>query len=121
MARTKPYHHRNGSYRRKRRSFFLRNDLICFYCGADLVIDRPEELSELEFERGDGVIRGGRLVYRATLEHVVPASLGGLFNDDDCVVACPECNTTRGNRPLREFFSSMLGPPEVTGLCLPEC
>lgn len=40
----------------------------------------------------------------ATLEHVVPITYGGTNGEDNLVVACAQCNTTRGHRFLDVHF-----------------
>lgn len=40
----------------------------------------------------------------ATIDHVHPISKGGLKEAFNEVVCCSECNTTKGNLTLQEFF-----------------
>jgi 5-methylcytosine-specific restriction endonuclease McrA len=36
--------------------------------------------------------------HRATLEHILPVSMGGMTTVNNCAVACFECNQQRGNQ-----------------------
>lgn len=38
-----------------------------------------------------------------TIDHIRPKSQGGHASKDNCVPACRECNTFRGNRDYEEF------------------
>ncbi len=40
----------------------------------------------------------------ATIEHVIPRSMGGADHPDNYAVACGGCNTARGNMPAEEFM-----------------
>ena len=64
------------------RRVFARDGYACRYCGRQCV----DPLSG-EPRRPD--VR--------TLDHVVPRSRGGRHIDDNCVVACSECNTRKGS------------------------
>jgi 5-methylcytosine-specific restriction endonuclease McrA len=54
---------------------FLRDGYVCQYCGV-----RVNSRS-------------------ATLDHVLPVSLGGKSNFENCVCACSRCNGIKGNNP----------------------
>jgi 5-methylcytosine-specific restriction endonuclease McrA len=59
----------------------------------------------------DGLtVIGGSGPDRATIEHLVPASLGGTDDLENLALACFECNHARGNaeRPPAEFLSKKL-------------
>lgn len=96
------------------------NGSICFYCGVPVMIseqppaDAPFGYSE--WHNGyKGVLRDGRMHYKATVEHLIPRSWGGpQYWRAMCVPACPRCNTARDSMPLRAFFIKMLGPPNLT-------
>lgn len=38
-----------------------------------------------------------------TIDHVIPASLGGKMKPGNCVPACAPCNNFRGNQPYEAF------------------
>jgi len=40
------------------------------------------------------------------LDHVVPLSRGGVHSEDNLVVACRGCNTSKGAKPLREWLET---------------
>jgi hypothetical protein len=40
-----------------------------------------------------------------TVEHMLPLSRGGPDHPDNAVWACPNCNSSKGDRRLYEFFS----------------
>ena len=68
----------------KRAIIAKRDGWVCCWCG------RP-----LQERAGIG---GLRLVDdAATLEHVVPCSLGGTNNIDNLKLSCPGCNSARGS------------------------
>lgn len=39
----------------------------------------------------------------ATLDHIIPVSLGGRDHIDNFVVCCSGCNSRRGNTPYHEY------------------
>jgi 5-methylcytosine-specific restriction endonuclease McrA len=39
-----------------------------------------------------------------TVEHMIPLSRGGPDHPDNAVMACPSCNSSKGDRRLYEFF-----------------
>jgi 5-methylcytosine-specific restriction endonuclease McrA len=58
---------------RRKRKRLLSGNPTCHYCNRPL---------------RDGL---------ATLEHIVPKSLGGSNDDANCVIACRRCNNERGD------------------------
>lgn len=54
----------------------------CHYCNVKLLI---------------GTTRGPVSKNRATRDHIVPKSFGGINSVSNYVLACSECNETRGN------------------------
>jgi 5-methylcytosine-specific restriction endonuclease McrA len=61
-----------------------RDGWLCRYCRVALYIDDvPADRSDL----------------RATLDHVVPVSLGGDHTYINVVVSCATCNSEKGNDP----------------------
>lgn len=73
---------------------FVRDRGRCVYCG--IPARRP----------GPGVKRGPDL---ATLDHVVPKSLGGPLNRDNLVLACSACNNERGVMEAEVFRALKAG------------
>ncbi|MGQ9592597.1 MAG: HNH endonuclease [Planctomycetota bacterium] len=70
-----------------RRNLFRRDRNTCQYCGRK----RPtEELS---------------------IDHILPRSLGGRSEWTNCVVACLECNSKKGNRTLAAARMTVLRSP----------
>ncbi len=67
---------------------FARDGGCCVYCG--IPARRP----------GPGVKRGPDL---ATLDHVVPKSIGGPLSRDNLVLACSACNNARGTMEADAF------------------
>lgn len=61
-----------------RLNVFRRDAHACQYCG-----ERPKRTD-------------------LTIDHVMPSSRGGLNNWTNCVTACKECNTRKGNRTPEE-------------------
>lgn len=48
-----------------------------------------------------------------TLDHLTPASAGGLDALCNLVLACRECNTRKGNLPLEVFLRQIPQPEEM--------
>ncbi|WP_246205218.1 HNH endonuclease [Microvirga arsenatis] len=67
---------------------YARDGGRCVYCG--IVARRP----------GRGVRRAADL---ATLDHVVPRSLGGPLTRENLVLACSACNNERGVMDVEAF------------------
>jgi 5-methylcytosine-specific restriction endonuclease McrA len=67
---------------------YFRDGGCCVYCG--IATRRP----------GRGVGRGSDL---ATLDHVVPRSLGGPLHRDNIALACSACNNERGTMDAEAF------------------
>lgn len=66
----------------------------CFYCGAYLKLRRKND-STMHNKKKDA--RPG------TLDHFIPTSREGLKELSNCVFACEDCNTKKGNRmPTRK-------------------
>jgi hypothetical protein len=57
---------------------------VCHWCGRHLVLDRCNENPDAG-------------IYFATLDHVIPRSIGGLNNANNYVLACEDCNERRGS------------------------
>lgn len=70
----------------KRLAIYLRDGCACMYCGSGIE---------------DGVT--------LTLDHVKPHSKGGSNSERNLVTCCAKCNSTRGNRPVRDFAAAVAG------------
>lgn len=69
----KAYQKKKTAIRFSKHNVFLRDGYICQYCGDD--VSRKT----------------------ATLDHVLPVSLGGKTNFENTCCACATCNATKGN------------------------
>jgi len=69
----KEYQKKKTGVRFSKQNVFLRDTYICQYCG-DPVSGKS-----------------------ATLDHVLPVSLGGQTTFENCVCACSQCNANKGN------------------------
>ena len=67
---------------KKRRAIYLRDDLRCVYCEASIE---------------DGV--------QFTLDHLVPCELGGNNNASNLVTCCKSCNSSKGSKSQKQFFT----------------
>lgn len=78
------------SKRRLRKRLWKAQGGKCFYCKRSTVLPAS----------GDTASKPRT----ATLEHIVPLSLGGDPHPlNNCAVACFECNSARGNQPIEQF------------------
>jgi len=68
------YEQRKKTLRFSKQNVFLRDDYTCQYCG--LQVNRKT----------------------ATLDHVLPISLGGKTVWENCTTACGKCNAQKGNK-----------------------
>lgn len=62
----------------------------CFYCGKDLVITLANGSKTLDND--------------VQYDHLMPASLCGLYAKGNVVIACSECNLEKSNTPVREYY-----------------
>jgi 5-methylcytosine-specific restriction endonuclease McrA len=69
-------------------TIFARDGARCVYCGVE-----THRLAR-------GLSRSPAL---ATLDHVVPRSMGGPLNASNLVLACQACNNQRGVMDAEEF------------------
>jgi len=69
----KEYQKKKSSIRFSKQNVFLRDCYTCQYCGID--VSRKS----------------------ATLDHVLPVSLGGKSVWENCTTACMNCNSSKGN------------------------
>lgn len=70
----------------------------CYWCGDELIL-------------GKGPADGAQHPRQATLDHIIPTSLGGPKGPTlgNVVVACQDCNTRRGNESARAFSLRQAG------------
>ena len=66
----------------RRRAIYVRDDLRCVYCTAGIE---------------DGVV--------FTLDHLLPQELGGSNTTNNLVTCCKACNSQKGTKTIRQFFS----------------
>jgi len=69
----------------KRAAIYHRDGWACAYCGRGLV--GPHRVS------GSGL----------TLDHLIPRSQGGSNHETNLVTACGTCNSSRQDKPWREY------------------
>lgn len=61
----------------------------CYFCGVTMQFARTP--------------RGTYVPSKATIEHLVPISRGGDHSRANCVLACHECNLSKGRKTEQEF------------------
>lgn len=66
----------------KRLALYMRDSFQCAYCGRDLRLASPEEV---------------------TLDHLVPRVAGGKNDSQNLVTACGQCNSSRGAKPWTDY------------------
>ena len=79
--------------RRKRHAVFERDGWLCQYCG--IAVKPP-------------AVDGKNSRDMASLDHVIPTSLGGGWEDENLRTACFSCNSTKRQNSvewLRMFFA----------------
>lgn len=69
-----------------------RDGLACHYCGHEMLFAQP----------------GGWVPLRATIEHRLPIARGGLHTEENCVLACSECNSRKLDKTPDEFREYLL-------------
>lgn len=67
---------------KKRQAIYIRDDLRCIYCEQGIE---------------DGI--------QFNLDHLVPQELGGSNTASNLVTCCKSCNSSKGSKTLRQFFS----------------
>lgn len=93
-----------------------RDGWTCYHCGISLVpswawyqlFDLP--LSQVyrcrpasEWGYKESMKRGARC---ATVDHIIPHSLGGSDRPDNLVLSCRDCNSLRRTHPIEERFGA---------------
>jgi len=48
---------------------------------------------------------------KATADHIIPRSLGGLDHRTNYIACCRRCNSSKGARTVRQWLKSALAPP----------
>jgi 5-methylcytosine-specific restriction endonuclease McrA len=81
----------NGQYQRNRRNLIKRNlqlngKYVCEYCSKNMQFHNSKEKDYV------------------TIDHLVPLSNGGSNRIDNLVVCCNECNHTKADLSILEFF-----------------
>ncbi len=79
---------KNNRSFRNRIPVFMRDGWLCRYCGKDLLAD------------GDALLQ-------ATVDHVMPVSLGGPNNAGNLVASCMVCNQLKGNLPAMHLDDAL--------------
>ena len=67
---------------KRRKAIYLRDDLKCIYCQDGIE---------------DGII--------FTLDHLIPQELGGDNSSTNLVTACKSCNSMKGSKSLKAFYT----------------
>lgn len=80
-----------------RNSIFKRDQKICQYCAKELTWNQ------------------------LTMDHVFPTSRGGKSSWLNCVTACQNCNTKKGNLTPEEAGMPLLNEPYVAVLTVTHC
>jgi hypothetical protein len=78
----------NKQVRFSRRVIFKRDMYLCQYCSKQLTSEN------------------------ATLDHVIPRSLGGLTTWENVVTSCVKCNSHKGSRLLKDCNMKLLNQPK---------
>lgn len=79
-----------------RKAIFSRDNLSCQYCMVTLSFNT------------------------ATIDHVVPKSLGGKTEWENCVTSCFDCNGKKSNKMLDNFNKKLIKkpvPPSLVDFC----
>jgi hypothetical protein len=93
------------------REIYTRDGYVCRYCSTRVIdikaLKRMEKLLGREKFQATGrtneTRHGIALVFRATIDHVVPVSLGGETNLDNLVTACWSCNYGKAGESIKRI------------------
>jgi 5-methylcytosine-specific restriction endonuclease McrA len=69
---------------------------------AHQVMIRFSRRNMLVRDNGECQYCGAKVGKKATIDHIVPRSRGGLTNYTNCVVSCGSCNNTKADKTLEE-------------------
>ena len=88
-----------------RDKWIANKDLVCHYCGRkDLLDDAPDNPRTLKchiFRRKNGMKQEDV----ATIDHVIPISIGGeRYDETNLVVCCCWCNSQKGSLIFSEWL-----------------
>lgn len=80
----------------------------CAYCGFHIWLPQVASGSMNFPPRAGTAYRRRKVKFsRATLDHVVPRSMGGGNNWENLIAACAWCNNARSNQPAEAAFERM--------------
>lgn len=83
----------------KRIAIYLRDGMVCVYCGAGVCCESLEMVEGAEFwDRWDFLTKTF-----FTLDHVVPCEAGGGNQASNLVTACLSCNSSKRDAPLASW------------------
>lgn len=71
-------------------AYFNEQSGACAYCHEDMTLRLGEPKT-------------------ATIDHVIPRSMGGKKQEFNEVAACSDCNRLKSNRPLAHFIRAHIG------------
>lgn len=75
------------------RYFAMTGADTCTYCGRGISLDLPSTHDQ-----------------RATCDHVVPRSYGGIDHHTNYTACCRRCNSSKGNKTVAVWLKSALAP-----------
>lgn len=71
---------------------FAQQNGKCYYCDCQMLLERSGPVIPPNY---------------ATRDHIIPRSLGGKGLHKNIILACQQCNSTRGSMPFEEFKEMM--------------
>lgn len=92
---------RHRSVKFSKINVFYRDDFTCQYCGHKV-------------EHGVVTTKNKRM----TIDHVQPVSKGGKTTFENCVAACGECNSKKGDKTLAEAGLKLLKKPTIPSVSI---
>ena len=91
-------------------AIFTRDNHHCRYCGSNVIVKRDfkkmQDLLAAKYFPLEGTNRGRSgfyLIFRATLDHVIPRSLGGATDEENLVTCCWPCNYGKSAYTLEQI------------------